>query len=108
MAIDSTRFCINRKIAPALSIEAFFQLVQKLGLHKVELRNDMKGGSVTDNMRHQQVRDLAEKYGVEIVTINALYPFNQISADLLAPSMAWLSRWGSRSVHCALPARLLA
>jgi len=83
MAIDPTRFCINRKIAPALSIEAFFQLVQKLGLHKVELRNDMKGGSVTVNMSHQQVRDLAEKYGIEIVTINALYPFNQISADLL-------------------------
>jgi len=84
MAIDPTRFCVNRKIAPALSIDAFFQLVHKLGLHKVELRNDMKGGSVTDNLSHQQVRELAEKYGLEIVTINALYPFNQISDDLLA------------------------
>lgn len=84
MAIDPTRICINRKIAPALSIEAFFQQVQKLGLTKVELRNDMKGGSVTDNLSHQQVKDLAQKYGMEIITINAVYPFNQISDDLLA------------------------
>lgn len=90
MAIDPTRFCINRKIAPALSIEAFFQLVHKLGLHKVELRNDMKGGSVTDNLSHQQVRDLADQYGLEIVTINALYPFNQISEDLLTRAEALL------------------
>jgi 2-keto-myo-inositol isomerase len=27
MAIASQRFCINRKIAPSLSIEAFFRLV---------------------------------------------------------------------------------
>lgn len=90
MAIDLTRFCINRKIAPALSIEAFFQLVQKLGLNKVELRNDMKGGSVTDNLTHAQVRDLANTYGMEIVTINALYPFNHISDDLLARAQTLL------------------
>lgn len=84
MAIDPTRFCVNRKIAPALSIEEFFRLVNRLGLHKVELRNDMKGGSVTDDLSHQQVRALAEQYGLEIVTINAVYPFNQVSDDLLA------------------------
>ena len=38
MAIAMQRFCINRKIAPALSIEAFFRLVNRLGLNKVELR----------------------------------------------------------------------
>ena len=31
MAIAMQRFCINRKIAPALSIEAFFRLVNRLG-----------------------------------------------------------------------------
>ncbi len=34
MAIAMQRFCINRKIAPALSIEAFFRLVNRLGLNK--------------------------------------------------------------------------
>ena len=42
MAIASQRFCINRKIAPSLSIEAFFRLVNSLGLNKVELRNDLQ------------------------------------------------------------------
>ncbi|MBP2168720.1 2-keto-myo-inositol isomerase [Erwinia toletana] len=84
MAIDPTRFCINRKIAPKLSIEAFFKLVQRLGLNKVELRNDMTSGKVTDNLSHAEVKSLATKYGLEIVTINAVYPFNQISAELLA------------------------
>ncbi len=84
MAIDPTRFCVNRKIAPTLSIEAFFKLVQRLGLNKVELRNDMPSGKVTDNLSHAEVKALAEKYGLEIVTINAVYPFNQISDALLA------------------------
>ena len=47
MAIAMQRFCINRKIAPALSIEAFFRLVNRLGLNKVELRNDLPSGKVT-------------------------------------------------------------
>jgi predicted xylose isomerase-like sugar epimerase len=56
MAIASQRFCINRKIAPSLSIEAFFRLVNSLGLNKVELRNDLPSGKVTDDLSHQQVR----------------------------------------------------
>ncbi|MBN7123719.1 inosose isomerase [Erwinia billingiae] len=84
MAIDPTRFCINRKIAPGLSIEQFFQLVNKLGLHKVELRNDMRGGSVTDNLSHAEVKALAQRYDLEIVTINAVYPFNQADDALMA------------------------
>jgi len=90
MAIDPTRFCVNRKIAPALSIEQFFQLVHGLGLHKVELRNDMRSGKVTDNLSHSAVRELAQRYGLEIVTINAVYPFNQIDDALLAKTEALL------------------
>ena len=60
MAIALQRFCINRKIAPSLSIEAFFRLVSELGLHKVELRNDLPSGKVTDELTNQQVRKLAD------------------------------------------------
>ncbi|EOC1552993.1 TIM barrel protein [Cronobacter dublinensis] len=77
MTIALHRFCVNRKIAPGLDIPAFFKLVNRLGLNKVELRNDMPGGSVTDGLGHAQVRELAARYGIEIVTINAVYPFNQ-------------------------------
>jgi 2-keto-myo-inositol isomerase len=90
MAIDPTRFCINRKIAPALSLEAFFQLVQRLGLSKVELRNDMPGGKVTDGLSASQLRSLADKYHIEIETINALYPFNRPDDALLSKAEAML------------------
>lgn len=83
MNIEKTRFCINRKIAPGLSIEAFFRLVKRLEFNKVELRNDMPSGSVTDDLNYNQVRNLAEKYGLEIVTINAVYPFNQLTEEVV-------------------------
>lgn len=106
MAIDPTRFCINRKIAPTLSLDAFFQLVQRLGLNKVELRNDMPGGKVTDHLSADQLLALKEKYEIEIVTINALYPFNRPDAALLAKAEALLQeaqRIGAKAlVMCPL------
>lgn len=90
MAIDPTRFCINRKIAPTLSLSEFFQLVHGLGLNKIELRNDMRSGNVTDGLSYDEVRELAKRYGLEIVTINAVYPFNQPDAALLEKTEALL------------------
>lgn len=49
----------------------------------MELRNDMPSGSVTDDLNYNQVRNLAEKYGLEIVTINAVYPFNQLTEEVV-------------------------
>ncbi len=83
MDIAQNRFCINRKIAPNLTIEQFFKLVKRCGLNKVELRNDMPSGKVTDALSAGQVTALADKYGLEIITINAVYPFNQITKPLL-------------------------
>ncbi|QII37970.1 TIM barrel protein [Rouxiella badensis] len=83
MGIDLNRFCVNRKIAPNLTIEQFFQLMARCGLNKVEMRNDMPSGKVTDSLSALQVNALAEKYRQEIVTINAVYPFNQITSTLL-------------------------
>lgn len=76
MSIAQDRFCINRKIAPNLNIESFFRLVKKCGLNKVELRNDMPSGKVTDELSSAQLNALAEEYDIEIVTINALQHFN--------------------------------
>ncbi|AJJ11916.1 xylose isomerase-like TIM barrel family protein [Yersinia rohdei] len=76
MFIAQNRFCINRKIAPNLSIERFIQLVKKCGLNKVELRNDMPSGEVTDGLTAAQLNALANEYEIEIVTINALQYFN--------------------------------
>lgn len=94
MTIAPDRFCINRKIAPNLDLEQFFSLVKKCGLNKVELRNDMPSGKVTDNLSNDQLNALAEKYGIEIVTINALGMFNQLDdqAALLKNAEALLSQ----------------
>ena len=81
--ISSDRFCINRKIAPNLSINQFFTLVKNLGLNKVEIRNDMKSGSVTDHLGGDKVRELANQHALTIETINAVYPFNQLSDEVL-------------------------
>ncbi|UIL54789.1 MULTISPECIES: TIM barrel protein [Pantoea] len=91
LSIATSRFCVNRKIAPNLSIERFFNLVTQLGLNKVELRNDMKSGRVTDDLTGEEVNALARQSGIEIVTINAVYPFNQLSEDLLQRTRQLLS-----------------
>lgn len=88
--LSSDRLCINRKIAPALSISEFFALVAKLGLHKVEIRNDMKSGSVTDNLGGAQVSALAREHDLTIETINAVYPFNQLNDEVLAKTRGLL------------------
>lgn len=82
--ISSDRFCINRKIAPLLSIREFFALVEKLSLNRVELRNDMRSGSVTDTLSGEEVCQLARQHHLTIETINALYPFNQLNEAMLA------------------------
>ncbi len=107
MAIAMQRFCINRKIAPALSIEAFFRLVNRLGLNKVELRNDLPSGKVTDDLSHQQVRELAARYHIEILTINAVYPFNRRSEEVrqLTESLLKEARGHRRQIAGALSAQ---
>lgn len=76
MKIERERFCVNRKIAPSLTIEEFFKVVKKCGLNKVEIRNDMPSGKILDDLTPSQFNELAHQYGIEVVTINAIYPFN--------------------------------
>ncbi len=54
--------------------------MNRLGLNKVELRNDLPSGKVTDDLSHQQVRELAARH--RILTINAVYPFNRRSEEV--------------------------
>ncbi|CNJ85599.1 Predicted sugar epimerase [Yersinia frederiksenii] len=98
MSIAQNRFCINRKIAPNLSIENFFRLVKKCGLNKVELRNDMASGKVTDELTTEQLNALANEY--EIVTINALQYFNlpEYRSALLQEAERMLKQ--AQAIHC--------
>lgn len=100
MSIAQNRFCINRKIAPNLSIESFFRLVKKCGLNKVELRNDMASGKVTDELTTEQLNALANEYEIEIVTINALQYFNlpEYRSALLQEAESMLKQ--AQAIHC--------
>ncbi|KAF6638400.1 TIM barrel protein [Pantoea sp. EKM10T] len=91
MNIPNARFCINRKIAPSLTLPQFFKLVSQLGIHNVELRNDMPSGRVTDDLSGDEVKALARESGIRIVTINALYPFNQLNEEVLQRTRQLLS-----------------
>jgi 2-keto-myo-inositol isomerase len=67
---------LNRIIYPDISLEAFFELADKLGFKGVELRNDINDGQIFDNIKPEKVKVLAEKHGLQIISINAIQKFN--------------------------------
>jgi 2-keto-myo-inositol isomerase len=74
--IKRSRISINRIIYPKLKLEDFFKFTKDLDLNKIELRNDLPGGEIIDSHTPGQLKELSKKYGVEILTINALQKFN--------------------------------
>ncbi len=74
--LDNSRFSLNRIVYPGLDLEGFFKFTRDLGLNKVELRNDLAGGAIFDDLSPEKVRTLAESYGVHVLTINAIQKFN--------------------------------
>jgi 2-keto-myo-inositol isomerase len=84
--IDRSRFSLNRIIAPALPLAAFYDLAVSAGIRKVELRNDIGGKDPIDGMKASEALALAKARGVEVVTINALQKFNLASVRAKATS----------------------
>lgn len=74
------RFALNHITAPKLSLEVFFATARELGLTEVEIRNDLP--DIVGTVAPAAVKAAAEKAGVTIISINALYPFNVWSGDL--------------------------
>lgn len=74
------RFAMNHIAAPKLPLEAFFEMTKRLGITEVEIRNDIP--DVVGTMPAEEVAALADKHGMTILSINALYPFNVWSGDL--------------------------
>ncbi len=74
------RFALNHITTPNLSLPDFFALARKLGLTEVEIRNDLP--DVVGAWKPEAVKAEAEKAGVTILSINALYPFNDWTGDL--------------------------
>lgn len=74
------RFAINHIAAPKLPLEAFFAMARELGVTEVEIRNDLP--DIVGTRPPSEVRAAAKAAGVEIISINALYPFNLWEGDL--------------------------
>lgn len=74
--IKRSKISLNRIIYPKLKLEDFFKFAKDLDLNKIELRNDLPGEKIIDDYAPGQLKEFSKKYGVEILTINALQRFN--------------------------------
>ncbi len=80
------RFALNHITTPKLSARDFFALSRGLGMTEVEIRNDLP--DVVGTVPPAEIKAAAQDAGVEIISINALYPFNVWSGDLPARASA--------------------
>ena len=69
-------FGLNHRVAPAASLTEFFDLASSLGISQVEIRNELPHVAIADGTSPDTVRREAERRGLRILSINALYPFN--------------------------------
>jgi 2-keto-myo-inositol isomerase len=80
MPILSLDFAINHMAAPQCTLGDFFNLAASLHAPRVEIRNDIPGNAILDGTPASEVRRLAAKNDVTIISINALQHFNHWSA----------------------------
>lgn len=73
------KFALNHMTAPAMPVADFFDLALSLGIHAVEIRNDLANNAILDGTAPGEIRKLAEDRGIEIISINALQRFNEWS-----------------------------
>ena len=69
-------FSINRISASALSYVDFLAMCQRLNVKTIEIRNDLPNCEISDGTPAATIKAATEAAGIEIYTINALYPFD--------------------------------
>jgi 2-keto-myo-inositol isomerase len=74
------RIALNHIAAPKLAFADFLTMARSVGSTEVEIRNDIP--DVVSAMVPEEVKAEADRQGVTILSINALYPFNVWSGDL--------------------------
>lgn len=80
------RFALNHMTAPQLPLADFVALARALGISEIEIRNDIEGMPIADGTSPEAVRAATE--GMTVLSINALYPFNDWSPELEAKAVA--------------------
>ncbi len=89
------RYALNHMTAPAMPLKDFFKLASDLGISAVEIRNDLQGNAILDGTAPATVRMLAERYGLDIISINALQRFNEWTPERASEAAALIGYAGA-------------
>ena len=76
MTTRAIKFGFNHMIYPALTPDELVDAAVKLGAVAIELRNDVGDNSLKDVETARRVGAKAKDAGLEVRSVNALYPFN--------------------------------
>lgn len=76
MANRKIKFGFNHMVSPSLTPDALVDAAIQAGAVAIELRNDIGANSIKDVETARRVGAKAKDRGLEVRTINALYPFN--------------------------------
>jgi len=76
MANRRIKFGFNHMVSPSLTPDALVDAAVQAGAVAIELRNDIGANSITDVETARRVGAKAKDRGLEVRSINALYPFN--------------------------------
>ncbi len=79
------RFALNHITTPRLALDQFVSLTRGLGMTEIEIRNDLP--DLVNTTPSAEVKSTAERAGVTILSINAVYPFNVWSGELPAKAL---------------------
>jgi 2-keto-myo-inositol isomerase len=76
MASRTVKFGFNHMVSPSLTPEELVDAAVEVGAVAIELRNDIGANSLSDIETARRVGAKAADRGLEIRSVNALYPFN--------------------------------
>lgn len=76
MSDHTIRFSLNHMTYPSFSPLELIDAATKLGIDAIELRNDIQSSSISEVENAKIIGKKAAECGIEILSINGLYPFN--------------------------------
>ncbi|MCE9681160.1 TIM barrel protein [Halomonas alkalisoli] len=81
MAQHDIKFALNHMVCPRWTPQQLIEIAAEMGLGAVELRNDLGENSILDLATARAAGQRARELGIEVLSINALYPFNIWNAE---------------------------
>lgn len=92
MAQPTPKFSLNHMVCPRWTPERLIETAAEMGVGAVELRNDVGENSITDLDAARAAGQRARELGIEVLSINALYPFNIWNEERAAQAEALAQR----------------